>query len=134
MSESVQSSDHQRNEPPADLPPVEAPSAGFIVQLFLIPGLIVGIIVLVYLLFGKIAGSQRTPDEYLSDLRSPNEERRWCAARELASILPHDEKWQADEGFAAALAGELQSRLSAGASSEMDRQFQKYLAIALGEF
>ena len=40
------------------LPPVEPPSAGFIVQLFLIPALIVAVILGVYLLFGQLAASE----------------------------------------------------------------------------
>jgi len=40
---------------PENLPPVEPPSAGFIIQLFVVPGLIVLAIVGVYLLFGKLA-------------------------------------------------------------------------------
>ena len=40
---------------PDDLPPVEPPSAGFLVQLFLVPALIVGIIVCVWLAFHWLA-------------------------------------------------------------------------------
>ena len=39
------------------LPPVEPPSAGFIVQLFVVPALIVLAVVGVWALFGKIASS-----------------------------------------------------------------------------
>ncbi|MBV8266772.1 MAG: hypothetical protein JO252_10645, partial [Planctomycetaceae bacterium] len=43
----------------SDLPPVEAPSAGFIVQLFVIPAVIVAVVIVVWLLFGKLAGGER---------------------------------------------------------------------------
>src|SRR4051794_41478983 len=56
----------------ADLPPVEAPSAGFIVQLFVIPAVIVAVVIVVWLLFGKLAGGERDAMEYVRLLRSPN--------------------------------------------------------------
>ena len=40
-------------ELPSQPPPVEPPSAKFIVQLFVVPGLIVAVIVGAWLLFGK---------------------------------------------------------------------------------
>ena len=105
---------------PPDLPPVEPPTAGFIAQLFLIPALIVCVLVAVYLLFGKIAGGQRSPQEYLTDLRGANEERRWLAAHELALFLQHDQKWQNDEQLAKDLAGELDRVRSAKEPTVLD--------------
>ncbi len=119
---------------PAELPPVEPPTAGFIAQLFLIPALIVGVLVCVYLLFGKIAGGHRTPQEYLDELRGANVERRWLAAHELALFLIHDEKWQNDAALAGDLAAELDQAVSAGRDDDGAIQFQKYLASALGAF
>jgi HEAT repeat protein len=124
----------QQTSPAGDLPAVEPPSAGFIVQLFLIPALIVGIIVAVYLLFGKIAGSQRTPEDYLVDLQAANERQRWSAARELASILPREREWQDNEEFARELAVEFEAQLASGATAELEIQYQSFLAVALGEF
>ncbi|HLQ43503.1 MAG TPA: hypothetical protein VK137_02140, partial [Planctomycetaceae bacterium] len=43
----------------SDLPPVEPPSGRFIVQLFVVPGLIVAAIVGVWLLFGKLASAEQ---------------------------------------------------------------------------
>ena len=43
---------------PEELPPVTPPSAGYIVQLFLIPALIVMAVVGVWALFGKLADSE----------------------------------------------------------------------------
>ena len=52
------------DRPPAlpDLPPVEAPSAGFVVQLFVIPAAVVVVVIIVWLLFGKLAGGERDAD------------------------------------------------------------------------
>ncbi len=119
---------------PSDLPPVEPPSAGFIVQLFLIPALIVAIVVTVYLLFGKIAGGHRSPEEYLSDLRGSNEERRWLAAHELALVLQHDKAWQENEAFARELARELETSLSNPKPDDKVVSYQHYLARAIGFF
>ena len=52
-----------------DLPPVEAPSAGFIVQLFVIPAVIVLVVVVVWLLFGKLAGGERDAMSYVETIK-----------------------------------------------------------------
>jgi HEAT repeat protein len=119
---------------PSDLPAVEPPSAGFIVQLFLIPALIVAVVVTVYLLFGKIAGGHRSPEEYLSDLRGSNEERRWLAAHELALILQHDKAWQQDDAFAREIARDLEAALSNPKPDDKVVSYQHYLARAVGFF
>jgi hypothetical protein len=82
------------NEPglrPEDLPPVTPPSAGFIVQLFLIPAFIVMAVVAVWALFGKMAESQDNWQELTADLGNTNEHRRWRAALGLAQML-HNEQ------------------------------------------
>ena len=69
---------------PEELPPVTPPSAGFIVQLFLIPALIVMAVVAVWALFGKLADSGSAWAPLVADLGSGNEHRQWRAAQELA--------------------------------------------------
>ncbi len=120
--------------PPSDLPAVEPPSAGFIVQLFLIPALIVAVVVTVYLAFGKIAGGYRSPEEYLSDLRGSNEERRWLAAHELALVLQHDKTWQENQAFAREIAQELETALNNPQPDDKLVSYQHYLARAAGFF
>src|SRR5436309_14192952 len=80
----------------ADLPPVEAPSAGFIVQLFVIPAIVVAVVIVVWLLFGKLAGGERDVLEYVRTIRSDNVNRRWRAAYELASLIQNDRKLAKD--------------------------------------
>ena len=53
----------------ADLPPVEPPSARFIVQLFVVPGLIVAVIVGAWLLFGKLASAEQDWQKLVQDLK-----------------------------------------------------------------
>ena len=71
---------------PEELPPVTPPSAGFIVQLFLIPALIVMAVVAVWALFGKLADSDNDWKQLATELSSSNEHRRWRAALGLGAI------------------------------------------------
>src|SRR6266404_6979094 len=79
------------NESPKGLPPVAPPSGRFIVQLFLVPGLIVAVAVLILLGFKFLVGGTRTPQEYLRDLDDPNPDVRWRAASDLAQVLNRPE-------------------------------------------
>src|SRR3954462_12911724 len=82
----------------SDLPPVEAPSAGFIVQLFVIPAVIVFVVIVVCLLFGKLAGGERDATEYVRLIRASSNNWRAAnrAAFELASLIQNDPKLAAD--------------------------------------
>lgn len=75
---------------PEELPPVEPPSAGFIVQLFLVPGLIVVAVIGVWALFGKLSSSEQDWRELVQEIRSSNEHRRWRGATGLAQMLRAD--------------------------------------------
>src|SRR5580765_1523706 len=77
---------------PEELPPVQPPSAGFIIQLFVVPGLIVLAIVAVYVFFGKLATGEQDWKAQLIELRHPNEHRRWRGATGLAQILKADQE------------------------------------------
>src|SRR5258708_31543195 len=85
-------SDTETSQCPEDLPPVQPPSAGFIIQLFVVPGLIVLAIVGVYLVFGKLATGGQDWREQVADLRHPNEHRRWRGALGLGQILTADQE------------------------------------------
>ena len=81
---------------PADLPPVEPPSAKFIIQLFVVPGLIVAAIVGVWLLFGKLASAEQDWQALLADMKSSNEHRRGRGAMGLAQALAADQNRKTD--------------------------------------
>jgi len=85
-----ESSDPERSRP-EELPPVTPPSAGFIVQLFLIPALIVLAVVAVWALFGQLAHTENDWTHLTADISSKNELRRWPAAEGLAHLL-HNEQ------------------------------------------
>ena len=98
MSESNPES-HENAELPANpemLPPVEPPSAKFIVQLFVVPGLIVAVIVGVWLLFGKLASAEQDWQALVADMKSSNEHRRGRGAMGLAQALAADGNSTAD--------------------------------------
>src|SRR5436309_7496543 len=78
------------HEPVKGLPPVAPPSGKFLMQLFLVPGLIVALALAVVWGFGWLVGGSYSAEEFLKDLRNPNMEFRWRRASELAQILPRD--------------------------------------------
>ncbi len=115
-----------------DLPPVEAPSAGFIVQLFVIPAVIVFVVILVWLLFGKLAGGERDAAEYVRLIRASSSNSRAAnrAAFELASLIQNDPKLGTD----ARLLGDLTDVLEHDLDRVENPEMSAYLALALGRF
>ena len=81
---------------PEELPPVQPPSAGFIMQLFLIPAIIVAAVIGVWVLFGRMAGAEQDWRQLVQDLGSANEHRRWRAASGLANLLNADRQRNED--------------------------------------
>lgn len=125
---------------PEDLPPVTPPSAGYIVQLFLIPALIVMVVVAVWALFGKLADSESDWQQLVSELGSSNEHRRWRAALGLAQLLrneeitpPVDREPLARHPLVINSLTELLSQsLKSQSPTEEDLSHQEYLARTLG--
>jgi hypothetical protein len=111
-----------------DLPPVEAPSAGFIVQLFVIPAIVVFVVILVWLLFGKLAGGERDAMAYVEALKTPSAS--WRTAHELASLLQNDPKLSNDPR----LLGELTELLARDLKQSDNPRLTSYLALSLGNF
>src|SRR5260370_4293110 len=110
--------------PPLDagLPPVEPPSGRFIVQLFVVPGLIVATVLLVLMGLVYYWNSALSPEFFLRQLDSGNDDIRWRAASDLAQILKRPEsgsqKWKADAVFALELAQRLRRSLDELARDE----------------
>jgi hypothetical protein len=143
--------------PQPGLPPVAPPSGKFIVQLFLVPGLIVGLIVCVLLLFNWLFGGPRSPEAVLRKLDDANTEVRWRAAADLAQVLKRDEHLSGDAGFAFELADRADRARDASAAAEKayaeryaalkpeeakaeasklepERNYLQYLSACLGSF
>jgi HEAT repeat protein len=127
---------------PEDLPPVEPPSAGFIVQLFVVPGIIVVAIVAVWLLFGKLATAEHDWRSLVVELQNPNEHRRWRGALGLAQVLKADQErgesgqhLASNRELAQTLADVLVAELKSGnSSSDEEFNYQAFLARTLGLF
>ena len=71
------------------LPPVEPPSAGFIIQLFVVPALIVLVIVAVWLTFTWLV-RRTTPEAIVQGLEHGPSVARWQRASELADMLRNE--------------------------------------------
>lgn len=106
------------------LPTVEPPSGRFIVQLFVVPGLIVGVVLLVLMGLVYYWNSALSPEFFLRQLDSDNADIRWRAASDLAQILKRPEsgsqKWKADPVFALELAQRLRRSLDELARAERE--------------
>ena len=127
--------------PDDSLPPVEPPSAAFLVQLFLVPAIIVAIIVCVWLAFHWLAQLGNDPEGYVKALRR-NNEGRWQAALNFANDLRGSggQALKGDVGLAQELGSILADEVAsgrpraAGDSGEQSRTLCGYLCRALGEF
>lgn len=117
------------------LPPVEPPSAAFLVQLFLVPGIIVSIIVGVWLAFHWLAHLGSDPQALVRTLRRDNEG-RWQAALNLANDLrgPGGAALKSDDELAAQLGQILDDEVRSGRTGEHSQTLRIYLCRALGEF
>ncbi|MCA9085264.1 MAG: HEAT repeat domain-containing protein [Planctomycetaceae bacterium] len=125
---------------PEELPPVEPPSAGFIIQLFLIPALIVAAVIGVWALFGKLADNDTNWQQLVSELGSTNEHRRWRAALGLAQVLRNQQIAPDANGVvlaeqpevAEALASLLRESLSGSDVTDEQIKHQEFLARTMG--
>jgi len=117
------------------LPFVEPPNAAFLVQLFLVPGVIVAIIVAVWLSFHWLAHLGSDPQAYVRTLRRDNEG-RWQAALNLANDLrgPGGKALKSDEQLATELGRILTDEAKSGRTGEQSQTLRLYLCRALGEF
>ncbi len=99
MAENETSPDKETGDLPdvESLPPVTPPSAGFIVQLFLVPAVIVMAIVGVWALFGRLAATNHDVEDLVVELRSNNKHRRDRAMVSLAQSIEAD-RALGDEG------------------------------------
>jgi len=118
------------------LPPVEPPSAGFIIQLFVVPALIVLLIVALWLAFNWLVRAASTPEDVLRGLQHGPSIARWQRANELAHML-RDKRFAGFKKNAAAardLAAILDQQIDSAEMTDNDVVFREYLARALGEF
>jgi len=97
------------------------------IQFFLIPLAVVVAVVLVYGGFRWLLNDERTPQEYLSDIRVGGRERRWPAAFELSRLMADPEVQASEPSLGPAL-------VRAFVESENDDpRVRRYLAMAVGQ-
>jgi hypothetical protein len=97
------------------------------VQFFLIPLIVVGATVLMYVGFRSLLSEDRPAEEYLTDIRSGGSNRRWPAAYELSRLMADPEFAKNEE---ARLAPELVKAFAE--SKGDDPRVRQYLALTLG--
>jgi len=119
-------------------PLVAAPALA--VQFFLIPLAVVGVTVLIYAGFRSLLTEQRTPQDYLAEVRNGGTDRRWPAAYELSKLMA-DPKVRADRSLAGALVQAYEEEVKVhrdavkaqDPSRDGDPRVRQYLALAIGQ-
>ncbi len=122
-----------------DLPPVQPPSAGFIIQLFVVPALIVLAVIAVWALFGRMAAGETDWRGLVQDLESSNPHRYQRAMFGLAQLLDNDQRL-GEKGqhlaknveIATSLAKLLEKTLDAASQDKDAVSFEVYLTRAMG--
>lgn len=132
---SSESSEPTRPLNPADvLPPVEPPSAGFIVKLFLIPLIIVAVAGSILLLIVWARDSGEDVGRYVDALER-NDEGRWQAAVNLSNALNKrgNEKYRSDPALLKRIAGVFDAELERGSMDDKAIELRYFLTRVLGE-
>jgi HEAT repeat protein len=119
------------------LPPVEQPSARFIIQLFVVPALIVILVLSVWLAFNWLVRStEKDPNQLIAAIEQGPGVARWQRAQELAQRLQdkHYPEFRQSHEAARELARMLNREIDQAQKADEDIAFRKYLVSALGEF
>lgn len=137
-------SDHPENEQatelwdtqntPQSLPDVQPPQAGFLVQLFLIPMVIVTAIICVWLLFNVISQSE-SPTELVRGLRKMDSS-SWQKAYTLSNLLrtPNSKDLKNDPELAAELVAILELPFDPEQANPNQVKLRVFVCRCLGEF
>lgn len=117
------------------LPPVQAPSAGFLLQLFFIPLIIVASIVMVWGMFSWLAHMGSDPKDLVKGLKALDDA-SWQRAYQLSEHLrnPEYDNLKRDPELAGELVDLLESELKDGRLDKARINLRIYLCRALGEF
>lgn len=135
------SPDSEFSRLPEEFPPVQPPSAGFIAQLFLIPGLIVLAIIVVWTLVSRMASIEQDWRSLVLDIQNPHPHVRSRAIFGLAQQLSADQsstspgpKLCDNADVARQLAELLQKELKRGSVDENAVKQEAILAQTLALF
>ncbi len=121
--------------PEDNLPPVQPPSAGFLMQLFVVPMVIVVVIVMVCLMFNWLAHLGSRPADLIDDLTRLNAG-SWQKALTIANLLTdrQNAELRKDPAMASRLAQVLEEQIEAGNLDDDRVKLRVYLSQALGVF
>jgi HEAT repeat protein len=126
VSEGPPPEDHFEDE----VPPPRSPAARLVVRFFLLPLLVVGTAVGIFLVFSLMTFERRSPRDYLAEVRGGSAGRRWQAAFELSrrigSIKPGPER-------DAIAAESLRLFRTLSPEREEDVRVRRYLVLVLGK-
>jgi len=139
MSSSAPPPEPHRNDPisPDDaLPNVEPPNAGFILQLFVVPGIIVLMIVMVWATFNWLARGTDDPMLLVAKIKTSSPTIRFQYANQLADVLrnPRHEAFRRNAAAARELADLLNDEIEESRTAEKSVELRVFLCRALGEF
>jgi HEAT repeat protein len=96
------------------------------VQFFLIPLAVVAVTAAIYVGFRTLLADDRTAQDYLIEIRTGGDNRRWPAAYELSRLMADPEVRAADRTLVPGLIEAF------GESKDGDPRVRRYLALALG--
>lgn len=121
-----------------DLTEVRKPASLLIAQFFLFPLIIIAFGLGIFVLFGSIAFDQKSPEEYLAEIRSGGgymfESRRWQAAYELSNVIAAEkEAVLQDTAFLQALLTTYVDASDPESSIGQDWKLRGYLAASMGQ-
>ncbi|MCA9152003.1 MAG: HEAT repeat domain-containing protein [Planctomycetales bacterium] len=121
--------------PEDNLPPVQPPSASFLMQLFVVPLVIVVAIVMVSLMFNWLAHMGTKPEDLVTQLNKVNPG-SWQKALTVANLLTDHkhEDLRRDPKLAEKVAELLEKELEQGSADPERVKLRVYLTLALGLF
>src|SRR5262249_31693883 len=110
-----------------ELVEVKKPTSLLIAQFFLFPLIIIAICIGIFLLFGYLTYEQRTPQEYLNEVRTGSELCcRWQSAYELSNMISSQKDRLRNTDFVNDLIKVYQG------SRNGDPRIRRYLALTMG--
>ena len=118
-----------------NLPPVSPPSAGFLMQLFVVPLVIVVVIVIVCLMFNWLAHLGSRPEQLVDDLTRLNAG-SWQKALTIANLLcdRQQAELRRNPDLANRLSEILNEQIEQGGLEPEQLKLRVYLCLALGVF
>jgi HEAT repeat protein len=96
------------------------------VQFFLIPLAVVAVVAAIYVGFRTLVTDDRTAQDYLTEIRTGGNNRRWPAAYELSRLMADPEVRRSDATLVPGLIAAFEG------SKDGDPLVRRYLALALG--